>query len=62
MAGKAALCVVIKMVYWPSAVKCRSQIILRLNFISCVTLGVSFADLDSSPSPIPLLFLPESKA
>lgn len=62
MAGNSALCVVIKMVYWPNAVKRRSQIILRLNFISCVTLGASFADLDSSPSPIQLLFLPESKA
>lgn len=62
MAGNSALCIVIKMVYWTSVVKCRSQIILRLNFISCVTLGASFADLDSSPSPIPLLFLSESKA
>lgn len=62
MAGNSALCVVIKMVYWPNAVKCRSQIILGLNFISCVTLGASFPDLDSSPSPIPLLFLSESKA
>lgn len=62
MAGNSALCVVIKMVYWTNIVKCRSQIILRLNFISCVTLGASFSDLDLSPSPIPILFLPESKA
>ena len=56
MAGNSALCVVIKMVYWTSVVKHRSQIILRLDFISFVTLGASFADLDSSFSPIPLFF------
>ena len=62
MAGNSAFYVVIKMVYWTNVVKRRSQIILRFNFICCVTLGPSFADLDSSPSPVPLLFLPGSKA
>lgn len=62
MAGNAALCVAIKTVYWTNIVKCRSQIIVGLNFISCVTLGASFSHLDSSPSPIPILSLPESKA